>query len=179
LTLMPGLRHVRASFSCSRGISMADPDAPRAGSPWSIAEEMALYDGFSGLADIDRLAGQLGRRPGGVTGRLKSLGLVEMGLDGWLAVCSPKPDFRPIATLPEPGDRQEKRDRTSFRRPEMASLNASEQYCIRMFRKIPRSRRKELFLVMRILATAGPIEDTEPPPSDEGDAADPHDSVPC
>ncbi|MGC9271964.1 hypothetical protein [Acidiphilium sp.] len=157
---------------------MVDPDAPRVGSPWSIAEEKILYEGFSGLGDIDRLARQLGRKAGGVSSRLKLLGLVEFDAAGLLIVSSPKPEFKPIATLSDPGARQEKQERVRLKRPEMASLNMSEQYCVHMFRKIPRERRKELFLVMRILATAGSIDETDPPPDDDADPAKHYESGP-
>lgn len=143
--------------------------ATRVGAPWSVAEEAALYDGFSGLGDIQGLAARLGRSWGGVTGRLKALGLVEYDADGVMTICSPKPPFKPVATLAAPGDRQSKKDRTLARRPPMASLNASEQYCVRIFRQIPRERRKELFLVIRILATAGSIEESEAPPADDAE----------
>jgi hypothetical protein len=157
----------------------AEVPATRVGAPWSVAEEAALYDGFSGLGDIQVLAARLGRSRGGITGRLKSLGLVEYDANGLLSVCSPKPAFKPIATLASPDDRPSKRDRSLARRPPMASLNASEQYCVRIFRQIPRERRKELFLVMRILASVGSIEESEAPPDDDAEPDIPPDVAPC
>lgn len=162
-------------------VSETDAEVPatRVGAPWSVAEEAALYDGFSGLGDIQGLTARLGRSWGGVTARLKALGLVEHDADGVMTICSPKPPFKPVATLAAPGDRQSKKDRTLARRPPMASLNASEQYCVHIFRRIPRERRKELFLVMQLLATTGSIVNSEALPDDDVEPDIPPDVAPC
>jgi hypothetical protein len=167
LPLRPVPDHDRTLlFCCYSGVSVTDPDAPRIGNRWTISEERELYDGFTSLTDIGGLAVRLGRKSGGVMTRLKSLGLVELDATGVERAVLPKPEFKPCATLASPGDPRPKRDHVKPGRPPMAGLNATEQYCIRIFRQIPADRRKGLYMIMRSLAAPGSLEETEPPPED-------------
>ncbi|MBV8094561.1 MAG: hypothetical protein JO110_15315 [Acetobacteraceae bacterium] len=63
----------------------------REGTAWSVEEEHRLYDGFTGLSDIAKLAVQHARTNGAIRSRLLVLGLIDPAGQ----VVAPKPAFTP------------------------------------------------------------------------------------
>lgn len=71
---------VRALYVALQTIRPArpkDPERPRAGSPWTEAEEQQMRDAFDAESSIPAIASNLGRTAGAVTARLAKLGLID------------------------------------------------------------------------------------------------------
>jgi hypothetical protein len=138
--------------------------APNYRKSWTEADDWKLCENFSDRSDIQKLMVLRGRNDGGIESRWKLHGL----LDDQGQPVIPKPPFSRRAKYgPGNADQPSGVGLANASRPssqhqlDRNQLNESERYFLRLFRQIPRGKKKGIYMVMRALAV--PVDGDLPP----------------